>query len=191
MSDWTDFLVIFAPIVIAAVIYILVYGPKKSVHAVASKSEHEVSLSEGRPIVTITANHILLDDNLQMDRKTRSALEILTDRAVVFVFVVVADLEEQRRIEADIAQVFSGVVPEGNILYCQTAMGRAYMSRQLAAVAHFDFDLEVIHQVSIFYKSVLIAPKTVESQHASWHAESFSDFMTSGNTDFLDLLRSS
>ena len=77
MGDSTDFLVIFVPIVIAIVIYMLVYGVKKPSGAQATKVDREVSLSP-LPIVTITANHILLDDNLKMDDQTRSALELLS-----------------------------------------------------------------------------------------------------------------
>ena len=187
MGDSTDFLVIFVPIVIAIVIYMLVYGVKKPSGAQATKVDREVSLSP-LPIVTITANHILLDDNLKMDDQTRSALELLSKRACVFVIVVVEDLAEQKRIEGEVASAFSGIIPEMNILYSQTAIGRASMARQLSAVSHFDFDPEAIHQVAIFFKSVLIAPRAVESQHASWRAESFGDFIESRNAEFFELL---
>ena len=182
-----DLLVIIVPILIAILVYTLAFSGSKPANVVAAKGERDVALSK-QSIVTITANHILLDDNLEMDGPTRASLELLTKRACVFVFVVVKDLEEQERIQERIAKQFEGLIDPDSILYCQTAMGRASMSRQLDAVSHIDFDPEVVHQVAIFHKTVLIAPKTVDSPHAAWRCGSFSEFMTNGNTEFLELL---
>ena len=182
-----DLVVVLVPMLIAVIVYVFACGTKKRSSTVATKGERDVSLSK-LPIVTITANHVLLDDNLEMNRSTSAALELLTKRACVFVFVVVKDMEEQERIKDQINKQFEGLIDEDNILYCQTPMGRASMSRQLSAVSHIDYDPEVIHQIAIFYKAVLIAPRNVESPHAAWRCESFSEFMTNGNTEFLELL---
>jgi hypothetical protein len=146
-----------------------------------------VTLSD-RKVVTITANHILLDSEWRLDDKTRLALSLLTKRACVFLFVFVRDSDEASARESIIARQFRGLVPSHQILFCQTAAGRAAMAAQLDAVVHLDFDPAVLNLITTDRKTVLIAPNAI-AKHADWMAPTLKEFVTSGNTDFFRLLR--
>ena len=185
----TDFAIIVIPALVALLVYTLACGARKPrSQSSAQKKERTVNLSQ-RPIVTIAANNILLDDNYKLNDASRAALELLVKKACVFVFVQVNDREQQSEVEKSVSEQFAGIIDFDSILYCQTSVGRASMARQLETVAHFDFDPEAIHQVSIFHKAVLIAPSYVDCHHATWQAQSFSEFMANQNGDFLELLR--
>ena len=184
-QSFADFAIIAIPILVAVLIYTLACGARKSGSPSASqKKERTVNLSK-LPIVTVTANDILLN-NYKMNEDARAALERLTEKACVFVFVIVRDLQHQTEIEEAVTEEFNGVIDSDHILYCQTALGRASMSRQLEAVAHIDFDPETVHQVSIFHKAALIAPSYVESPHAAWKSQSLTEIVA--NPEFNQVL---
>lgn len=183
-----DVALIAIPILVAVLIYTLACGARKSGSpSTAQKRERTVNLSK-LPIVTITANDIILDENYSLKSQSREGLELLANRSCVFVFVVVRDYQHQTEIEEHVTQQLDGIVQADHILYCQTALGRASMSRQLEAVAHIDFDPEAVHQISIFHKAVLIAPSYVESPHAAWKSETLGEFMTKTSGEFFQLL---
>jgi hypothetical protein len=62
------------------------------------------------------------------------------------------------------------------------------MVLHLEGLAHFDFDPDVIHQVSFFQKTVHIAPEQARSPHSTWAAESLGQFLCHQNRDFFRFL---
>jgi len=187
MSNLLDISIILIPLVLIFIVYHLVCGNKAPVNRETNNAEPAKTITQS-PVVTITANYVLLDDSMKMDEGTKMSLQILAKRACIFIFVVVKDKDEANQLKPIIAAEFDGVIEPNRILYCQTAFGRASMARQLEPVAHLDYDPEAIHQASIFFPTVLIAPNELESPHAKWKSNSFRSFMTSGNTDFFNLL---
>jgi hypothetical protein len=153
----------------------------------SSKASRRAILSNS-PIVTITANHVLLDSLFQMDRITRLSLEILVKRACVFLIIAVKDEAEMTAIRDPAIAQFHGLIPPTHILFSQVTLGRVLLARQLEAVAHIDFEPEVIHEASLALKTVMIAPPEVSSARATWSSPSFTDFVTNGSTDFFELL---
>jgi hypothetical protein len=140
------------------------------------------------PIVTVTANNILLDSLFQMDRITRLSLEILVKRACVFLMIAVKDESELDAIRGPVISQFRGLIPPSQILFSQISLGRVLLARQLEAVAHIDFDPDVVHEASLFLKTALIAPPEVASARATWSSPSFTTFVTNESTDFFNLL---
>lgn len=178
----TDTLIVLLPLLILGAFYVLFCrGTKNS----SSKSSNNKNKGPTKPVVTITANHILLDDNMKMDNGTRLSLELLAQHASIFLIIAVKDQDEANSLLEPMAKEFEGIVDKEQILYSQVPLGRASLSRQLEPKAHIDFDAEVILQTAIFHDSILIAPKTVESTHAKWRADNFKDFITQGNTEFF------
>jgi hypothetical protein len=141
-----------------------------------------------RPIVTLTANHVLLKSDWSLDKKARLALAILTKRACVFVLVFVHDADEEAERRPIVAREFHGIVDESQILFCQTAIGRVAMAQQLESVVHFDFDPDVISEMAPSRKTVIISDCEGNGKRADWAAPTFKEFMTNGNTDFFKLL---
>jgi hypothetical protein len=140
------------------------------------------------PIVSITANQILLDRQWRIDAQTRQALRVLSKHASLFVIVVVRGAAELDAIRSNVLNEFKSVIDLSQILFCQTAAGRASMVLHLEVRAHFDFDPDVIHQVSFFQKTVHIATEQVRSPHAAWAAESLGQFLCCQNRDFFRFL---
>jgi hypothetical protein len=187
MAGVNDLLFTLLGLAIASVVLFFVCWLRRRPRAGSGKSVRRAVLST-LPIITVTANHILLDSYLRMDKVTRLALELLAKRACVFLIIAVTDELEVNSIRANITSQFAGLIPADRILYSQASLGRVLMSRQLEAVAHIDFDPEVIHEASLSLKTVLIAPSDVISTRANWSSANFKDFVTNGNTDFFDLL---
>ncbi|KAK8844917.1 hypothetical protein M9Y10_021090 [Tritrichomonas musculus] len=185
MAALSDILILVVPLIIAVIVYLQICRTR-SKPSVSTEHEESKQLSK-LPIVTITANEILLDKDMKLlGDGTKPALEMLSKHACIFLFVMVDKQEEADALRQPLAKQFEGVIDPEHILYTQKELGRASMSRQLESVAHFDYDPEVVHQTSIFFNTVLIAPPNVESPHAKWKASSFKDFITSGNTEFFD-----
>lgn len=187
MSEYNDSILFILPLAIAAIIYFFFISRGKG-----SKSEEQnkdaVPTITTKPIVTITANYVLADENWNISNGTRMALEILSKRTCIFVFAIVKDKDEAALAKKLLSERLNGLVEPSHILPCQTAMGCASMARQLDSSAHFDYNPEAIHQASIFITSILIAPPSVESPHAKWTNSSFEDFITGGNTEFFSIL---
>ena len=178
-----DTLILVIPVAIFALIYFVMCN-RKPRNSSLGNGNQDLQMSRS-PIVTITANDILLDENMKINEGTRNALKLLAQRATLFIFVVVKDQKEADSLLEPIATEFKDITDRENILYCQTPEGRASMARQLRAVSHIDYDVEVIHLIANFFPGVLIAPPEVESQYARWRATSFQEFMTNGDTSFL------
>jgi hypothetical protein len=141
-----------------------------------------------KPIVTLTANHILLKSDWSLDNKARLALAILTKRAGVFILVFVHDADEEADRRPVVTHQFRGVIDASQILFCQTAIGRVVIAEQLESVVHFDFDPDVINEMASSRKTVLIAACDGNGKRADWAAPTFKQFMTNGNTDLFKLL---
>ncbi|OHS96403.1 hypothetical protein TRFO_37479 [Tritrichomonas foetus] len=114
---------------------------------------------------------------------------MLSKHACIFIFIDVKDQEEADALLEPLKKEFEGIVDGDHILFSQTEMGRASMTRQLDSSAHFDFSTEVTHQASIFMNTILIAPDSVETTHFKWRGTNFKDFMTNGNTEFIKSLQ--
>jgi hypothetical protein len=140
------------------------------------------------PIVSITANQILLDRQWRLDARTRPALRVLSKHASLFVIVIVRDCAHLESLHSNILNEFKGELDLSQILFCQTAAGRASMVLHLEARAHFDFDPDVIHQVSLFQKTVHIAPEQTRSPHTIWAAESLDQFLCCQSREFFQFL---
>lgn len=186
MSEINESVYFVLALAIFAVVYYFFLGPGKKANN--EDQNKEVKTIASKPIVTITANHVLVDDDLNINEGTHMALEILAKRACIFVFVIVKDKEESIHCKQVLSEKLAGLVDPNHILPCQTPMGCASMARQLESTAHFDYNPEAIHQASIFIPSILIAPPTVESPHARWSNPSFENFMTNPNTEFFSIL---
>ena len=189
MVALSDILIFAIPLLIILVFYLQSYRGKSQNQSASKEKKRSAESLSKLPIVTITANNILLDNSMKMNPGNKLALEMLTKHACVFLFVIVKDQDEANELNEKMAKEFEGLVDPDHILYTQTEIGRASMSRQLEPVAHFDFDPEVVHQTSIFISTVMIAPDNVDSPHAKWKSNNFKDFMTNGNTEFFNLLR--
>ena len=187
MGEGMDYLFLIIPIVVCTIFYFFFCSGPAANRKDEKKTSEQNPISQ-KPIVTISSNYVLTNDQNQIDANTKAALEILAKRACIFVFPVVKDQEEADLVKPKLAEQLKDLVEARNILPCQTAIGRASMARQLKSAAHFDYDPEAVFQTSIFIPSILIAPKTVTSPKARWSSESFADFMTSGNTEFFSLL---
>jgi hypothetical protein len=168
-----DFVILLVTLIITFAVYTLTLGKER--HTKHSDSL-PVSLSS-QSIITITANDILLDSNFVLNPITRKLLWSLSQRACVYVIVVVGNMNQMRVIRSSIIDEFKNVVNEDCILFCQTALGRSSMVRQLEPIVHLDYDPQVVHQVSIFHRAVLIADSQVSSPHALCQCSSFVGFM--------------
>ncbi|KAH0788931.1 putative transmembrane protein [Histomonas meleagridis] len=186
MEAQSDFLIIVIPIIFIVIIYLIACRSKGG-KSNMTNLENPTKFSR-LPIVTITANNILLDENMKLTEQARSALVTLAKKASIFIFILVKDQEEVNRISDSMVQEFSGLVDKEQILYTQTEEGRASMSRQLEPAAHIDFDPEVVRLTSIFIPTAFIAPMSVESQYSKWHATSVGALIN-GNNEFINSLK--
>jgi hypothetical protein len=184
--DLTDVLVMGIPILVAVIVYFCMQRPANTPPPSRARVT-EPKLSR-IPIVTITANSILLSPDGQLQPSTRTALAKLSRTVSVYVFVVVADFEEQRAAEQQIAAQFKDLVDPEQILYCQTPTGRSSMARQLEPALHIDYDPETLHLVSIFHPSVLIGGGA-ESPYAAAQFGTFEEFVSNGSRAQFPFLR--
>lgn len=184
MVNFYDAMMFTIPLIAISIVYFIFFNKKEDKPKTTVKEPVRTIL----PIVTITANNILLDDNMKIIDGIKDAFDILAKRASIYIFVVVKDMDEAKDLREKIVEEFNGILSGNHILFCQTPIGRASMARQLEAVAFFDYDPEGVHQASIFMPTVLIAPESTESQFAKFRHSSFVDFMTNGQTDFFNIL---
>lgn len=189
MDDQSDFLTILIPVLVVLIIYFISRKAKGNTDASGTDTSVKNRKQNQIPIVTITANNILFDNSMKMDGKTRSALELLSKHACIYIFILVDGFEEMKRIKEEMEKEFEGIVDKEHILYSEKVEGRQSLARQIEPVAHIDFDPEIVHLTSIFIPTVLIAPSSVECKYAKWQSESISDFLTNGNTDFFNSLK--
>jgi hypothetical protein len=170
---WSDFAVFVVPFFLALLLYIFVSGAKKSPPPNPSRT---AQASPSLPIVSITANRILLDSEWSLSPSNRAIIESLSKRSTLYVIAIVQSMAEMRGIREILNREFEGIIPDDQILFCQTAMGRASMARQLEVTVHLDFDPETIRQVAIFHGAVLIAEKGVNAPAAACVCESLEQF---------------
>lgn len=185
MGGLADLAFFVVPLVVIVMVYHLFCRETKTPRAAPNQNELETKVSN-RSIVTITANEILLNADMMLIDSARSALEKLSQKACVYVIVVVSSMDEQKAVEPSMLSQFDPIIGNDRVLFCQTSLGRASMSRQLGPVAHVDFDPEVVHQVSIFHRAALVSTSDAISQHAAWRHTSFSDLVSS--PDFMGIV---
>jgi hypothetical protein len=172
---WVDIAVIVIPILIAVIVYALVNGSKKN--PIPTKPNPLSPASPTVPTISIAANNILLDSDWSLSSATRVMLEQLARRSILYIFVAVTSMDEMRARRDSVQREFDGVVPADQILFCQTAMGRASMARQLEVLFHIDYDPEAIHQVAIFHKAVFIGGHAAAAPAAICACETFEEFI--------------
>jgi hypothetical protein len=172
--SWVDFAVFFIPLLIAVLVYTFVNGMKKPSQPKFSRPAQKIP---ALPVVTIAANHILVDSNWKLSSTNRAILESLVKRCSLYVIAVVESMSEMSSIRESFTREFEGIIPDTQILFCQTAIGRASMARQLDTRVHLDFDPEAIFQVSIFHKAVFIGTKGVSAPAAVCACESLEQFV--------------
>lgn len=188
MAELSDILILVIPLFFVILIYLQMCRTRTTKNS--SSLKKEVKQLSSLPIVSITANDILLSKDMKIvDEGTKLALEMLAKHACIFLFVIVNNQEEADNLLEPISKEFEGLVDPDNILFTQTQLGRASMARALESLAHIDFDPEVVHQTSIFINSVLIASPEVDSQYAKWKGTTFKEFITRGSTDFFASFR--
>jgi hypothetical protein len=168
-----DFAIFIVTLAIAFTVYAFVFRRKRSAKSVQRLN---VALSS-MPIVTIAANHILLDSDFKISSSARKMLSRLSQRACIYVIVMAANMDQAQLLRDPIINELKKVLSEDRLLFCQTAIGRASMTRQLEPIVHFDFDPEVVHQISFFFNAVLISSAQVDAPHALCQCRSFEEFM--------------
>lgn len=179
-----DSIFIMIPFAVVILVFFLCNKDKKSTLQINRQKELSIS---AKPIVAIYANDIIVDRNMVASQETLEALQSITSKVTVFLFVVVKDQSEADALSHSMEAQFSGIIEPGHILYCQTPEGRASMARQLEAASIIDSDVEVLHLTANFFHGVLIAPPDVSSQYAYWQASSFIEFVHGPNiSNFLN-----
>ena len=75
MSNLLDISIILIPLVLVFIVYHLVCGHKAPVNRETNNTEPAKTITQS-PVVTITANYVLLDDSMKMDEGTKMSLQI-------------------------------------------------------------------------------------------------------------------
>lgn len=189
MDEQSDFLTIIIPIIIVFVVYFISCKLRGNNTGGKTRAPVQIQKRNRIPIVTITANNILLDSDMRMNEKTRSALEDLAKRACIYVFILVKGIDEMKQIKEKMDAEFEGIVDKEHILYSEKPEGRQSMARQIQPAAHIDFDPEIVHLTSIFIPTAFIAPSDVKCKFAKWQSESICDLLANGSTDFFNTLK--
>jgi hypothetical protein len=173
---WSDLAVIVIPLFIAILVYVFVNGMKKPRPSSPLRPSHA---PPSLPTVTIAANDILVDSKWTLLPEARPIIESLAKRTSLYVIAVVRSFAEMRSARELLGRELDGVIPDDQILFCQTALGRASMARQLEVHLHLDFDPEAVRQVAIFHSAVLIAARGVSAPGAACTCESLEQFTNS------------
>lgn len=110
----------------------------------------------GRP-VTVTANNILFDSDFIFIPETKQVLEQLSDVMTIYLIVQVANAEAVTSTRGIVDKSLADIIPSDRILFCETAVGRSFMARQLEAALHIECDPDVAHLNAIFCPTALIS----------------------------------
>jgi hypothetical protein len=170
-----DFAILAITLLIAFLVYTRTIGRKVPIRFGAPPSVP----ASPRPIVTIAANDILLDADFRVRPPARAHLRELSKRACVYLIVVVRDRAHADSVRAQLLRELDECADADCVLFCQTAVGRAAIARQLEPALHLDFDPAVVHEVALFFRAVLVARAGLSSPHAVCHCLSFAEFMES------------
>lgn len=175
MDQWLP--IIFLTLLICAISFIYFFAKKSKPQSFLSISTF-FSTSSNLPILTITANSILLDSNYHLLPNIDTFLMELFNNFVIYIFVEVKDDQHLTHVENDVYSAFQNIISKENILFCQTSIGRSPMCRQLESNLHIEYDIDAARLNSIYCPTAFISPTKPDNLNTQFHASSLIEFFT-------------
>ena len=143
------------------------------------------------PTITITANSIILDENYYIIPESAKVLHGLSNEFNVFLFVQINDEDQFEQVSNLVFLELNGIIPNDNILFCQTNIGRSPMARQLNSKLHIESDIEAAKLNSLFIPTALISKSCMNDLNVRFQSNSlvnlFHDYHLAISNTIYDL----
>ncbi|KAJ2368683.1 hypothetical protein IW150_005343, partial [Coemansia sp. RSA 2607] len=136
--------------------------------SIASSTDTPSRTLDRRPLVTISAESILLD-GLHVLPQARAIVEHLEHTYAVYVVARVAQTEDTERIIRVLED--ARVAQRSRVLFCQTDEGRAHLVRHLLTAGggahggHVDTDAQVVNRLAPILHRVVYVSGASDSAH--------------------------
>ncbi|KAJ1720815.1 hypothetical protein LPJ53_004603 [Coemansia erecta] len=136
--------------------------------SIASSTDTPLRTLDRRPLVTISANGILLDGP-HVRPQARAIIQHLERTYAVYVVVCVAQAEDEERVLHTLED--AGVAGRNHVLFCQTDEGRAHLVRHLLTAGsvthagHVDTDAQVVRRLAPVLRRVVYVSDASKGGH--------------------------